>query len=58
MVKDETTYELGAPFLDNVEVKGTVLENKKDKKVIVFKKKKTQFKEKKWASSKSFNSQD
>ena len=38
MVKNETSYELGAPFLENAEVKGKVLENKKDKKVIVFKK--------------------
>ena len=38
MVKNETSYELGAPFLKNAEVKGKVLENKKDKKVIVFKK--------------------
>ena len=38
MVKNDTSYELGAPFLKNVEVKGKVLENKKDKKIIVFKK--------------------
>ena len=38
MVKDDTSYELGSPFLKNVEVKGRVLENKKDKKIIVFKK--------------------
>ena len=38
MVKDDTSYELGSPFLKNVEVKGKVLENKKDKKIIVFKK--------------------
>ena len=29
---------IGAPYLDNVEVKIEVLENKKDKKVLVFKK--------------------
>ena len=39
MIKNETSYELGSPFLSNVEVKGKILENKKDKKVIVFKKK-------------------
>ena len=38
MIKNETSYELGSPFLSNVEVKGKILENKKDKKVIVFKK--------------------
>ncbi len=38
MVKNETSYELGAPYLDNVQVKGKILENKKDKKVIIFKK--------------------
>ena len=29
---------IGSPFLDNVEVKIEILENKKDKKVLVFKK--------------------
>ena len=38
MIKNDTSYELGSPFLKNVEVKGKILENKKDKKVIVFKK--------------------
>ena len=38
MVKNDTSYELGAPFLKNAEVKGKVLENKKDKKIIIFKK--------------------
>jgi large subunit ribosomal protein L21 len=38
MFKNDTSYELGAPFLKNAEVKGKVLENKKDKKIIVFKK--------------------
>ena len=38
MIKNETSYELGSPFLSNVEVKGKILENKKDKKVLVFKK--------------------
>ena len=38
MVKNDTSYELGSPYLKNVEVKGKVLEHKKDKKVIVFKK--------------------
>ena len=38
MIKNETSYQLGSPFLSNVEVKGRILENKKDKKVIVFKK--------------------
>ena len=38
MVKNDASYELGAPFLKNVEVKGKILENKKDKKKIVFKK--------------------
>ena len=38
MVKNNTSYELGAPYLKNVEVKGKILENKKDKKVIIFKK--------------------
>ena len=38
MVKNDTSYELGGSFLKNVEVKGKVLENKKDKKIIVFKK--------------------
>ena len=38
MIKNETSYELGSPFLSNVEVKGKILENKKDKKIIVFKK--------------------
>ena len=40
MIKNENSYELGSPFLSNVEVKGKILENKKDKKVIVFQKKK------------------
>ena len=31
---------IGAPYLNNVEVKIEILENKKDKKVLVFKKKK------------------
>ena len=38
MVKNEASYELGTPYLKNVEVKGKILENKKDKKIIVFKK--------------------
>ena len=38
MIKNDTSYELGSPFLKNAEVKGKVLENKKDKKIIVFKK--------------------
>ena len=38
MFKNAASYELGAPFLKNAEVKGKVLENKKDKKIIVFKK--------------------
>ena len=38
MVKNDESYQLGSPFLKNVEVKGKILENKKDKKVIVFKK--------------------
>ena len=38
MFKNDASYELGTPFLKNVEVKGKVLENKKDKKIIVFKK--------------------
>ena len=29
MIKNETSYELGSPFLSNVEVKGKILENKK-----------------------------
>ena len=38
MVKNDKSYEVGAPFLENAEVKGKVLENKRDKKIIVFKK--------------------
>ena len=38
MVKNDTSFEMGSPFLKNVEVKGKILENKKGKKVIVFKK--------------------
>ena len=38
MIKNETSVELGTPFLSNTEVKAKVLENKKDKKVIIFKK--------------------
>ncbi|MDC3024169.1 50S ribosomal protein L21 [Alphaproteobacteria bacterium] len=38
MIKNDKSYELGAPFLENAEVKGKVLENKRDKKIIVFKK--------------------
>ena len=38
MFKNDASCELGAPFLKTVEVKGKVLENKKDKKIIVFKK--------------------
>ena len=38
MINNESSYELGSPFLTNVEVKGKILENKKDKKIIVFKK--------------------
>ena len=38
MINDENSYELGTPFLTNVEVKGKILENKRDKKIIIFKK--------------------
>ena len=38
MVKNDESYQLGSPFLKDVEVKGKILENKKDKKVIIFKK--------------------
>ena len=38
MVKNDTSFEMGSPFLKNVEVKGKILENKKGKKVIVLKK--------------------
>ena len=33
---------IGSPYLDNVEVKVEILENKKDKKVLVFKKRRRQ----------------
>ena len=42
MVKNNASYELGTPYLKNVEVKGKILENKKDKKIIVFKKRRRQ----------------
>ena len=38
MINNESSYELGTPFLANVEVKGKILENKRDKKIIIFKK--------------------
>ena len=38
MINNEASNELGTPFLKNVEVKGKILENKKDKKLIIFKK--------------------
>ena len=38
MINNDSTYELGTPFLTNVEVKGKLLENKRDKKIIIFKK--------------------
>ena len=38
---DNTDY-IGSPFLNNVEVKIEILENKKDKKVLVFKKRRRQ----------------
>ena len=38
MINNESSYELGTPFLTNVEVKGKILENKRDKKIIIFKK--------------------
>ena len=39
LIEDGTTVQVGAPFLDNAMVLGLVLENYKDEKVLVFKKK-------------------
>ncbi|OUX15843.1 MAG: 50S ribosomal protein L21 [Rickettsiales bacterium TMED251] len=38
MLHDSQSLEVGEPFLSNAQVQGKVLENKNDKKVIVFKK--------------------
>ena len=38
MLKNNASFEIGMPFLKNVEVKARVLENKKAKKIIIFKK--------------------
>ena len=58
MIKNETSYELGSPFLSNVEVKGKILENKKDKKVIVFKKEEDTILGEKTDTVKTFYSSD
>ena len=42
MVGDGTEARFGNPLVDGASVKVTILENKKDKKVIVFKKKRRQ----------------
>ena len=38
MLHDSQSLEVGEPFLSNAQVQGKVLENRNDKKVIVFKK--------------------
>ena len=42
MVGEGSDAKFGAPFVEGTSVKATILENKKDKKVVVFKKKRRQ----------------
>ncbi len=42
MIGDGTDARFGTPLLEGASVKATILENKKDKKVVVFKKKRRQ----------------
>ena len=42
MVGEGTEASYGSPLVDGASVKVTILENKKDKKVVVFKKKRRQ----------------
>lgn len=42
MVGEGEDVQFGAPYIEGVSVNATVLENKKDKKVVVFKKKRRQ----------------
>ena len=42
MIGEGTDTRFGAPYVEGASVKATILENKKDKKVVVFKKKRRQ----------------
>lgn len=42
MIGEGETTQFGMPFVEGASVKATILENKKDKKIIVFKKKRRQ----------------
>lgn len=42
MLGEGADTKFGAPFVDGASVKATILENKKDKKIVVFKKKRRQ----------------
>ena len=42
MIGEGADAKFGAPYVEGASVKATILENKKDKKVIVFKKKRRQ----------------
>ncbi|MEC9228665.1 MAG: 50S ribosomal protein L21 [Verrucomicrobiota bacterium] len=42
MIRDGSDARFGTPLLEGASVKATILENKKDKKVVVFKKKRRQ----------------
>jgi len=40
LIEDENKTQIGTPFIENAQVKAVVIENFRDKKIIVFKKKK------------------
>lgn len=42
MIGEGTDVRFGTPYVEGASVKATILENKKDKKVVVFKKKRRQ----------------
>jgi large subunit ribosomal protein L21 len=42
MIGEGTEVRFGTPYVEGASVKATILENKKDKKVVVFKKKRRQ----------------
>jgi large subunit ribosomal protein L21 len=42
MVSEDDNHKIGAPFIEGAQVKGTVVDQKKSDKVIVFKKKRRQ----------------
>ena len=55
MINNEASNELGTPFLKNVEVKGKILENKKDKKLIIFKMRRRHYSRRKNGHSQSIS---